>query len=166
MVCGHKLTKIMKLYSELIVDGNQLIATNFIINSPQSGFSFSIGGTNQNNIFSTGFSFSGYSGYLFDQSGNLFGGYYSGTQFDLNLHFFEQDKRISYFYDDVLMANNIYCKSNSLILDTIEFDKINNSTVNIANILENEAAFFYLKDNSGILLVSSDNKLLGTNIDI
>lgn len=124
--------------------------------SPASGFSLAFGNTGSSGIFSTGVVFSGRSGFVFDQSGNLFGGYYSGRQIQIEGHFFGD--RLSYFYDGVLVNNNLPV-SNSF--DSVEFDKIENSQLNLR--LDYISGFVPLSteeglaDSSGIFLLSSDN---------
>jgi hypothetical protein len=152
----------MKIYSPIDIIEDQLINSTFTINSPNSGFIFSIGYLSGSSQFKTGFCFSGNNGYLFDQSGNFFGGYYSGKQFDLDIYYFENEKRISYFYNKVLIANNIYPKEVLPVLDTIEFDKINESTLQLGKATD-ALMFYYLQDISGINLISSDNYLLLDN---
>ena len=151
----------MKIYTPVDLFDDCVINTSFIINSPESGFSFHLGNLSGSS-FITGFGFSGYSGYIFDHSGTFFGGYSSGTQFTLNCHLFDSGQRISYFYNDVLMSNYLPFKNSLALVNCIEFDKINNSTA-LVSINDKIGDIFYsLADYNGIYLVSSDNKLLRT----
>jgi hypothetical protein len=153
----------MKIYNPLILFDDCVINTNFIINSPESGFSFYLGNLN-NDYFTTGFGFYGYSGFIFDHDNNFFGGYSSGVQFTLNCNLFDAEKRVSYFYNDVLMSNNLLYKNGSLVTNCIEFDKINNSTalISINDKIEIIQDLDSIADYNGIYLISSDNMLLRT----
>lgn len=56
-------------------------------------------------IVNTGFSFSGVSGYLFDQEGSFVGGYRKDVTTNLEVHK-KDSSSYSYYIDDVLIANN------------------------------------------------------------
>lgn len=115
----------MKVYAQTTVGPNFVADLQFKINPPSSGFSFCLGsGTGASN-FVTGLAFSGYNGYIFDQSGNFFGGYRSGQRFDLQIHGFSE-LRASYFFNGVLMANDIGMNCG---INCLEFDKIGQSSV-------------------------------------
>ena len=151
----------MKIYNSIEVIADCVINADFAINSPDSGFSFYLG-HGESSSFITGFGFYGYSGYLFDHSGNFFGGYSSGAQFKLSCHLFDEEQRVSYFYNDVLMNNNLLFKNN-LTVTSVEFDKINNSTVLIFVDDKIEQGLYALADYNGNNLISSDNLLLVTS---
>ena len=104
---------------------NFYFKADIISRCPDSGFSLSFGDLNSG-VFTTGVVFSGRSGLIFDQSGNFFGGYYSGRSFNLEGHFFGD--RLSYFYDGVLMNNNLTVTTG---FNAIEFDKFDRSSLNI-----------------------------------
>jgi hypothetical protein len=137
--------------------------------SPASGFSFAFGSTGESQVFNTGIVFSGRNGLIFDQSGNFFGGYYSGRQSQIEGHVFEN--RLSYFYEDSLVNNNIVFDSGHQIsggFNCFEFDKIEDSSLllNLNYVSPfTEAAPLPpivvtgegLQDINGIFLISSDN---------
>lgn len=125
---------------------------NITPRSPASGFSFAFGETGVSG-FSTGIVFSGRSGLVFDQSGNFFGGYYSGRQLEIEGHFFGE--RLSYLCDGVLVNNNIPISNN---FNAVEFDKIGNSELNLElNYISGLVIGQGLQDSNGIFLLSSDN---------
>jgi hypothetical protein len=150
----------MKVYNPIDIIDDCIVNASFIINSPDSGFSFYLG-YREDEFFATGVGFYGYSGYIFDHSGTFFGGYSSGSQFTLSCHLFDTEQRISYFYNDVLMCNNLPYK-NTLTVNSIEFDKINDSTALIFVNDKIENNFYSLQDSDRINLISYDNKLLRT----
>lgn len=121
--------------------------------NPDSGFSFAFGTTGNLGEFTTGVRFYGRSGLVFDDANNFFGGYYSGRSLELEGHFFGD--RLSYFYNGVLINNNIPVSNN---FNAIEFEKFGNSTLrlelNYVSGARNEQG---LQDNNGIFLLSSDN---------
>ena len=109
-----------------------------------SGFSIAFGNTGTNNEFSTGIVFSGRNGFVFDQSGNFFGGYYSGRQLEIEGHIFNEkssevegyisNERLSYFYNGNLINNNISINENnefSYGYNCFEFDKIEDSVISL-----------------------------------
>jgi len=115
----------MKFYTGTHVNSNFVADLEFRVNEPASGFSFAFGSGTGAGDFTTGLSFRGSGGYLFDQSGNFFGGYRSGELFNVQVHSFDFE-RASYFYDGVLMSNHIeiICPINC-----IEFEKYGSSTM-------------------------------------
>lgn len=134
--------------------------------NPISGFSIAFGITGESGVFSTGVVFSGRKGFVFDQKGNFFGGYYSGRQLEIEGSLF--NNRLSYFYNGSLVSNNIQINNSyqsSYAFNCFEFDKIEDSTV----FLEVNYISGYtppqtgqqieegLQDNNGIFLISSDN---------
>jgi hypothetical protein len=76
---------------------------------------------------------SGQEGYLFDQSGNFFGGYQSGTPFSLEIQYDYTNKTFSYYLDDVLMANSLDVTGYTILtngaVNLIMFDKHANSSL-------------------------------------
>ena len=102
---------------------NFSFVANVVPRSPDSGFSLCIGSTGETYDFLTGISFVGRSGIVFDQSGNFFGGYYSGRSIEIEGHIIGD--RLSYFCDGVLMNNNIFVTGN---FNAVEFNKLNDST--------------------------------------
>ena len=117
----------MKVYSSIYPSGSFIANIEFRVNDPKSGFSFALGnGTGESNFF-TGLYFKGYSGYIFDQSGNFFGGYRSGARFDMEVRCFDQE-RAAYFLNGKLIANNIDVSGS---INCVEFDKHKNSVMNM-----------------------------------
>jgi len=137
--------------------------------SVDSGFSFAFGSTGQSQIFTTGIAFSGRSGLVFDQSGNFFGGYYNGRQLQIDGHLFSG--RLSYFYNDSLVNNNIRFNTGHQAsggFNCFEFDKPEESSIFLEiNYVPDFTESLplppttvpeeTLKDINGIFLISSDN---------
>jgi len=103
-------------------------SVDLTITSPESGFEFSlmeIGGLPSDGSWKTAnlATISGISGYLFDQSGNFFGGFESGTPFNVKIYYDYDNKTFSYDFDDVLMANS---------LDVTGYDVFETGLVNLA----------------------------------
>jgi hypothetical protein len=95
------------------------------INSPESGFEFSLMETGYDGSWKTAnlVTISGVSGYLFDQSGNFFGGFQSGIPFNVKIYYDYDNKTFSYDLEDVLMANS---------LDVTGYDVFETGLVNLA----------------------------------
>lgn len=87
---------------------------------PQSGFYLKIGQTGAS--FYPNVSFSGVSGYLFDKSGVFFGGFQKNVPFSISGDFFfnEANPRYSYYYDGLLVSNNVY--GGTGFIDTVVFE--------------------------------------------
>ena len=120
---------------------------------PNSGFCLSFGATGQDGSLTTGVSFSGRSGFVFDQSGNFFGGYYSGRSLNLEGHFFGD--RLSYFYNSKLVNNNIPIANN---FNAVEFEKFGDSTLSLeVNYISGLRSDEGLQDINGNFLISRDN---------
>lgn len=117
----------MKVYSPIYPTGDFIADIEFRVNNPKSGFSFAFGnGTGESN-FSTGLYFNGYSGYIFDQSGNFFGGYRSGTRFEMQVKSFDEE-RAAYYFNGKLVANNIRYTG---AINCVEFQKYGSSLANV-----------------------------------
>ena len=85
---------------------NAIYDISLSINSPLSGFELSLSETGK--FYSSDLiTFSGAEGYVFDQSGNFFGGYSSGVSFDLEVHHDYINSSFSYYQDGVLIANGM-----------------------------------------------------------
>jgi|TARA_Y100000004_G_scaffold100311_1_gene112447 hypothetical protein len=100
------------------------------VDSPISGFEFSLMGTGAGGAANNMVTFSGQEGYMFDQSGNFFGGYKSGVPIDLFVYYDHTNKSFSYYKNDVLISNNMRVTgtvANSSI-NHISFTKHANST--------------------------------------
>ena len=85
---------------------NAIYDISLSINSPLSGFELSLSETGKF-YRSDLITFSGAEGYVFDQSGNFFGGYRSGVSFDLEVHHDYINSSFSYYQDGVLIANGL-----------------------------------------------------------
>ena len=85
---------------------NAIYDISLSINSPLSGFELSLSETGKFHS-SDLITFSGAEGYVFDQSGNFFGGYGSGVSFDLEVHHDYMNSSFSYYQDGVLIANGL-----------------------------------------------------------
>ena len=116
---------------------NSIYNIEITVDSPESGFDFSLLQTGIDGSFKTAnlISFSGEKGYLFDQSGNFFGGYISGVPFEFNVHYDQTNKTFSYYHDDVLMANSLDVTGDSIFSDAFvtmaSFEKHANSSASI-----------------------------------
>lgn len=146
----------MPLYQELESFEKRILSFQVTVDSPKSGFLLA-GGVEYDSGFQTGFAFSGSEGYIFDNAGLFFGGYESGIPFGITMHFFQED-RYSYFFNDVLVANN---RTGGYISD-IEFDKRGSSTLSISSEGSNEglSVFCSLQDSDGYTLYDNANVLL------
>lgn len=151
----------MPLYQELESFEKRILSFQVTVDSPKSGFLLA-GGVEYDSGFQTGFAFSGSEGYIFDNAGLFFGGYESGIPFDITMHFFQED-RYSYFFNNVLVANN---RTGGYISD-IEFDKRGSSTLSIISEGSNEglSVFCSLKDSGGYTLYDNANVLLFSSDD-
>tara|TARA_R100000231_G_scaffold76174_4_gene59322 strand:- start:11752 stop:12156 length:405 start_codon:yes stop_codon:yes gene_type:complete len=107
------------------------------IDSPESGFALSLLETGIDGSFKTAnlITFSGYDGYLFDQSGNFFGGYASGTPFELTVYYDQVNKTFNYYHDDTLMANSLDVTGDAIfgtsVVTMASFEKHGDSSASI-----------------------------------
>jgi|SRR6056300_585771 hypothetical protein len=119
----------MKVYQQLTGYEESILNLNILVENTFSGFSVA-GGTGNaegDGLLNSGFVFSGYEGYVFDQSGKFVGGYAPNIPVNLSIHMKSNDT-YSYFIDDVLIANNV---SGSTGFDYIEFEKHGDSSLGI-----------------------------------
>ena len=111
-----------KVYQKINLYNESAINLRLTVNDSVSGFAVSAGvgttGVGFTGLISTGVSFSGYDGYLFDQSGHFFGGYEYNVPFNIAIHN-KSDGKLSYYHKNRLIANNI----DSSTFDYIEFEK-------------------------------------------
>lgn len=117
----------MKIISGIQEYSNFYFDLSLIPREPVSGFSLYFGTTGVSGVFTTGIGFYGTGGMIFDNSGDLFGGYYSGRAVEIQGHLF--DGRLSYFYDGTLIKNNLPSANN---FNSIEFDKHGNTPLNLS----------------------------------
>jgi hypothetical protein len=120
----------MKVYADLSISGQPIITSNLIIRSPESGFSLLFGNSTGEAHFDAYFGFSGYSGYVFDSEGMFFGGYRSGFNFSIESHIFTGENRVSYFFNNTIMNNNLLV-ANSTGINKVEFEKYGDSSVSL-----------------------------------
>lgn len=98
-----------------------------VVDNTLSGFSVA-GGVSKvigDELTNTGFVFSGYEGYIFDQEGRFIGGYSRDIPFNISVHM-KSNGSYSYFINESLIANNVIGETN---LDLIEFDKHGDSSL-------------------------------------
>lgn len=110
---------------------NSIIDIELIVNSPQSGFEVTAMETGNGTRYDI-FSFSGKEGAIFDQSGRFFGGYKSGSSFDIQAHYDYDNQKIKYYFENELMCNHIQPITASKSIDSIEFEKHGNSKISVS----------------------------------
>lgn len=141
----------MKSYNLGYYNENFTFSADITVGIPESGFSLTIGQSGQvDNL-----SFSGVSGYLFDASGNFFGGYQKNRPFNISGYFFfeGEEGRYSYFYDNLLVANNMGGLTG--YVDNISFEDYGGLNSADLSINLNGAVKDILADNEGILLTAN-----------
>ena len=114
---------------------NSIIDIELIVNSPQSGFEVSLmesGKFHSSKLIT----FSGSEGAMFDQSGNFFGGYKSGSALDLKVHYDYANSGFSYYFENTLIANNLQPTGVSegatdASVNAVSFKKYGNSSVSV-----------------------------------
>lgn len=135
------------------------------VKTPASGFLFQLGQTGD--PFFPIISFSGNSGYIFDQSGNFFGGYIKNEQFSISGNYFFGDYvetgnlandhtatgRLSYYFNNTLIANDI---KGTGFIDALRFEDYNNQNSLIFNITFDTGSSDGLMDSNGLYLLSSE----------
>lgn len=117
----------MKTYQPISPYEKFIMELEVVVNDTLSGFSVGAGVSNVggDGFINTGFIFSGYEGYIFDQNNKFIGGYSKDIPFNISVHM-RSDGSYSYFIDEVLIANNVVGEIN---LDLIEFDKHGDSSL-------------------------------------
>jgi hypothetical protein len=108
--------------------------TDISVRVPESGFLLQLGQTGAD--FYPVISFSGVSGYIFDQRGDFVAGYSKNGTFSISGNYDyngdnepEATGRLSYFLNESFIANNIY---NTGFIDAIRFEGYSDD--NVANI--------------------------------
>ena len=119
----------MKVYQQVTGKEESILNLDILVENTFSGFSVAAGTGNAggDGLLNSGFVFSGYEGYVFDQSGRFVGGYATNIPVNISVHM-KSDDTYSYFIDDVLIANNV---SGSTGFDYIEFEKHGDASLNI-----------------------------------
>lgn len=116
----------MKIITGIQEYSNLYFKANIVEREPVSGFSLYLGVSGISGSFTTGVGFYGTGGMIFDNSGDLFGGYYSGRLTELEGHLFSG--RLSYFYNGTLIKNNHPSSNN---YNAIEFDKHGDTSLDL-----------------------------------
>ena len=117
---------------------NSIYDINLSLDTPISGFEFSLMETGIDGSFKTAnmITFSGSEGYLFDESGQFFGGYESGTPFSLQVYYDYTNKTFTYYKDDVLIANRMFTTGQTVLssgaINHVKFDKHSNSEISLS----------------------------------
>lgn len=124
----------MKVYQQISGKEKSIVNLDILVDNTYSGFLVAAGTGDvvageggSTGLLNSGFVFSGYEGYVFDQSGRFVGGYAPNIPVNISVHMKEDDS-YSYFINDSLIANNM---SGSTGFDYIEFDKHGESTLSI-----------------------------------
>jgi hypothetical protein len=124
----------MKVYQQISGKEKSIVNLDILVDNTYSGFLVAAGTGDvvageggSTGLLNSGFVFSGYEGYVFDQSGRCVGGYAPNIPVNISVHMKEDDS-YSYFINDSLIANNM---SGSTGFDYIEFEKHGESTLSI-----------------------------------
>jgi hypothetical protein len=119
----------MKVYQQVTGKEESIVNLDILVENTYSGFSVAAGTGNAggDGLLNSGFVFSGYEGYVFDQSGRFVGGYAPNIPVNISVHM-KSDNTYSYFIEDALIANNV---SGSTGFDYIEFEKHGEASLNI-----------------------------------
>ena len=124
----------MKVYQQVTGKEQSIVNLDILVENTYSGFYVAAGTGDvvtgeggSTGLLNSGFVFSGYEGYVFDQSGRFVGGYAPNVPVNISVHM-KSDDTYSYFIDDVLIANNV---SGSTGFDYIEFEKHGDASLNI-----------------------------------
>lgn len=124
----------MKVYQQISGKEKSIVNLEILVDNTYSGFLVAAGTGDvvageggSTGLLNSGFVFSGYEGYVFDQSGRFVGGYAPNIPVNISVHMKEDDS-YSYFINDSLIANNM---SGSTGFDYIEFEKHGESTLSI-----------------------------------
>lgn len=109
---------------------NSIINVDIYIDNPYSGFDFTVSETGAGVKYDL-FSFSGAQGHIVDHSGQMFGGYRSGQYINITTHYDYDNQRYKYYFNNTLIANNMVPVNTSKIANCIEFEKYDNSTLQV-----------------------------------
>lgn len=163
----------MKGYSLGYHNQDLVFSADIFIGEPELGFSFEIGKTGD--PFYPVASFSGHSGYIFDQSGFFIGGYRKNQTINISGNYFFGDVtqsgrvstddnatgRLSYYINDILIANNINGPTG--FFDTILFnDQSGNNTLSLTLTPQTGSPTILLDKNS-VRITSSEGYYFSTN---
>lgn len=144
------------------------------VSAPESGFSLEIGKSGDS--FYPVISLSGYSGYIFDQSGNFVHGYRQNEVFNFSGNYFFGDyydsggnvlvdetgiARFSYFINDVLICNNLTGQTG--FIDSIIFDDQDDQNTLLLDLFLDTGSPCVLADSTGTYLLSSESYYLSAS---
>jgi hypothetical protein len=103
----------MKVYQQISGKEKSIVNLDILVDNTYSGFLVAAGTGDvvageggSTGLLNSGFVFSGYEGYVFDQSGRFVGGYAPNIPVNISVHMKEDDS-YSYFINDSLIANNM-----------------------------------------------------------
>ena len=128
---------------------------------PESGFLLQLGQTGSD--FHASVSFSGMSGYIFDEEGSMVGGYMKNEAFSISGNYFfdgndvDSAGRLSYYIDDTLIANNL---PSTGFMDCIRFEGYTDDNIGSISIVRDTGDFMALMDSEGVYLLSSEGNFL------
>ena len=142
----------MKGYNLGYQDQSFSFVADISVGVPESGFLLQIG--QSGNDYFPNVSFSGVSGYLFDASGNFFGGYQKNIPFSLSGNFFFSNStgRYSYYYNNVLVANNIYGFTG--FVDNVRFEDYGGLNTSFVKVSKENGSPIVFADSNGVYLVA------------
>ena len=134
-----------------------LFEATITVGVPDSGFEFEIGVSGEEGNIA----FSGYSGYLFDTSGHMFGGYQKDRAFTISgaINMTGGIGSYSYYHEGLLMANCLEIHTETLQDVTFEdYEGRNSAVVRLSN---EEQNVFALASSESLLFMTSDGYYLG-----
>ena len=142
---------------------NFYVDANITIEVPDSGFSLKFGRLGSwagppYEPFISVIEFSGYSGYIFDQSMNMVGGYLKSQPFNLKFNAFYgsgQKNRLSYSINETLIANNLQVATGDVFIDSMLFEDYTDNTI-FFNLKTETGSPTVLAGNTGLYILSSN----------
>lgn len=128
---------------------------------PESGFLLQVGQTGT--PFYPSISFSGISGYVFDQRGDMVGGYVKDEAFSISGNYnyegntVEATGRLSSYVNNTLISNNLYSTG---FVDSIRFEGYTSDSTSHISIVQDTGDFTALMETGSSYLLSSDGSFL------
>lgn len=137
---------------------------DIIVQVPDSGFVLHFGRIGSwagppYETFTPVISFSGCSGYLFDQEQNLIGGYLKDQRVSLEIDAFygiSQLNRLSYKVNGTLVANNRPIASGDVFIDAMLFEDYDGQNTLNMTLFAEDGSPTVLAGNTGLYLLSSE----------
>jgi len=122
----------MFVYQSITGYNKSIIDLSISVDDAESGFHVAIGSGDDGGgaLAYSGIMFSGYEGYIFDQSGDFVGGYSKDVTFTISTHIHDDD-HVSYYLNNDLIKNNYTTITNKP--NRIEFEKHGESILYIAH---------------------------------